>query len=499
MQHPPKIKEKKSMPARRLVLILTLAALLIAALVLLMPVLFPAPSGPKYPEPEPELNYETLAVHQPDQLSSISIAHRDGESYTLRYQNGALFLERDGQLLDINDSLCADLLEAATTIAVENVVAKDGTDVAEHLADMGLEPPRTTVTVRYADGGEQTLHIGDGVPNTTYSYYRWSGDAGVYMCDAGVAEIFAYTANRLLPVTQPSFENSLVDSMTITNAAGTLEIALHMDASGTATGRLLSPVSYPIGNDAASALINSLENFRLGTLLGEASAPDDAYGFDSPLCTVDIHQGEGLFTRINDEGQLVVEEAEPQQLRFVFGRPEGEYFYTCAYEGQAYLVSRFLVEPLIAAAPAGLMTSHPANLGTWPARIEVETGSGSFTVEVQQNLRLQENGEPELNEDNEWIYDTTATLNGETMPPEQAESLVSRLAQLSFAGSVPEGWSPEEAAPRWTIRLTAADGTLRTLTAYRLDAFSDAVAVDGVILHYCYVEALETALGEWLP
>ena len=30
MQHPPKIKEKKSMPTRRLVLILTLAALLIA-------------------------------------------------------------------------------------------------------------------------------------------------------------------------------------------------------------------------------------------------------------------------------------------------------------------------------------------------------------------------------------------------------------------------------------------------------------------------------------
>ncbi len=499
MQHPPKIKEKKSLSVRWLLLGLAVAAVAVFAAVRLMPVLFPAPSGQRFPDPEPNLTYETLAVHEPDQLSSVTIAHQDGESYTLRYQSGALFLEQDGELLDINDSLCADLLEAVTTIAVEDVVTREAAEVAEHLPDMGLEPPRTTVTVRYGDGGEQTLYIGANVPNTTYSYYRWSGDGGVYMCDAGVAEIFAYTANRLLPVTQPSFENSLVDGMTITNAAGTLEISLHMDASGTATGSLLSPVAYPLSGDAATALINSLENFRLGTLLGDAAAPGNDYGFDSPLCTVDIHQGEGMFTRINDEGQLVVEEAQPQQLRFVFGRAEGEYFYTCAYEGRAYLVSRFLVEPLIAATSDSLMTSHPADLGSWPKRIEVETDKGAFTVEIAQNLRLQENGEPELNEDEEWIYDTTATLNGETMAAEQAEALINRLAQLSFAGSVPEGWLPGETPPRWTIRLTAANGTLRTLTAYRLDAFSDAVSVDSVILHYCYIEALESALGDLMP
>jgi hypothetical protein len=112
---------------------------------------------------------------------------------------------------------------------------------------------------------------------------------------------------------------------------------------------------------------------------------------------------------------------------------------------------------------------------------------------------MQENGEPELNENEEWIYDTIATLNGEALPAAKAETLVQRLRSLSFSGSLPAGWTAEGLSPRWKMTLTGQDGDSRTLTAYRLDAFSDAVAVDGVALHYCYVEALEAALGELMP
>ncbi len=497
MQHPLKNKAKKALSPRLLIALLAAVALLALAAVLLLPRLAPGPVGQIYPDPEPILPFETLSVSAPEQLDSLTITQRDGESYTLRYQSGALFLEQDGQLVDINDSLSNQLLEAATTIAVENVVTRDVAEVQDHLADMGLEPPRTNVLVRYQDGTQHTLHIGSPAPHTTYSYYRWSGDNGVYMCDAGVAEIFAYSANRLLPVAQPQLISSLVDHLTLTQPDGSLEIALTTDASGQASGRLLTPVPYPISTDAAAALVTSLDSFRLGTLLGDAEASD--YGFDQPLCVVDIHQQEGLFTRINDEGQLVVETAPAQSLRFVFGRAEGEYFYTCAYEGQAYLVSRFLVESLIAATSTGLMTNHPADLGGWPAAIHVETSQGTLDVTLQQALRLQESGQPETDEDGNWIYDTSATVNGQPAAAEQVEALLSRLASLSFSGTLPEGWTPGEAAPRWRMTLTAQDGTQRSLVAYRLDAFSDAIAVDGVLLHYCYMEALATALGEWMP
>ena len=498
MQHPQKRKEQKALPVRWLVLGLCIAAAVLAA-ALLVPTLFPAPQGKLYPDPEPVLNFETLRVNEPAQLRSITIARLDGESYTLQYQNDTLLLEKNGQLLDINDSLCADLLKAATTIAVEDVVTRDVTEVEAHLPDMGLEPPRIAVTVAYSDGRQEALFIGAGVPHTTYSYFRWSGDAGVYMCDAGVAETFGHTANQLLPVTQPQLESSLVDQLTIVNAAGEMEVALSMDASGTTTGYLRAPIRYPIAGNATSALMTVMENFRLGTRLGDAESLSAEYGFDEPVCTVDIHQKEGLCTRISDTGELVVENLPAQQLRFTFGRAEGEYFYTCAYEGQAYLVSRFLVEPLIAAAPEKLYTGHPADLGSLPVRIEVETEKGTLTVEIAQTLRLLENGQPETNEDGEWLYDTTATLNGETITAEQAETLVSRLRALSFSGDVPAEWSPGDETPRWQMHLTAGDGTTRMLTAYPMDAFADVVAVDGVALHICYTEALATALGEWMP
>lgn len=497
MQHPVKRKEKKPLPRRWLLAGLLAAALVLLALALFHDRLFPAPVQQLYPDPVAELPFETLAENPPEQLEAITVTHEDGHSYTLRYREGALLLEKEGALLDINDSLCADLLEAATTVSVENVVTRDGSEVAEHLSDMGLEPPQIAVQVRYTDGSEQTLHIGGSVPGTTYSYFRWSGDAGVYMCDAGIRETFAHTANRLLPVTQPRLTASLVDRLTIANAAGEMEMTLRRNASGESIGQLLQPVAYPMEGSAASALLTALENFRLGTLLGDGAADD--YGFDAPLCTVDIHQQEGLYTRVNEAGELVVETTPAQQLRFVFGRADGEYFYTCLYEGQAYLVSRFLVEPMIAANSENLMTLHPADLGGWPAKIVVETDTGSLTAEIRQELRLQENGEPELNEDEEWIYDTIATLDGAPLPPQQAEALVARLKSLSFAGKVPQGWSPQGAAPRWQMQLTDGEGTLRTLTAYRMDAFSDAVAVDGVLLHYCYVEALAAALGELMP
>lgn len=499
MQHPQMKKAKKNLSRRGLILLLVILAVLLAALALLLPKLLPRQTGKLYPDPVAVLPYETLQENPPEELDTITVSHLSGESYTLHYREGELLLMLDGKLTDINDSLSAAMLEAATTIVVENVVTKDSSEVADHLADMGLEPPQAEVTVRYTDGRTQTLQLGTSVPHTTYSYFRWSEDEGIYMCNEGIADIFSYTARRLLPIAQPSLNAGLTDSLTIQNRSGTLKVSLRRDDSGNSTGQLLEPFPYPMDTDAAAAMYTSLENFRLGTPLGDAAEQAQALGFDAPLCTLDIHQSEGLYTRITDEGELVVENAPAQQVRFVFGREEGEYFYTCAYEGQAYLVSRFLVENLITARPDGLLTARPADLGVFPAQIAAETEDGSVLVTLRQELRLQENGEPELNEDEEWIYDTYATLNGSQLPAAQAETLVQRLCALSFAGSVPEGWSPEGAAPRWKLALTAPDGTQRTLTAYRLDAFSDAVAVDGVIRHYCYVEALATALGEMMP
>ena len=57
---------------------------------------------------------------------------------------------------------------------------------------------------------------------------------------------------------------------------------------------------------------------------------------------------------------------------------------------------------------------------------------------------------------------------------------------------------PEGEAPRWRIVLTTVGGTTRELAAYRLDAFSDALAVDGVAIHYAHEEAIDLILADLL-
>ena len=43
----------------------------------------------------------------------------------------------------------------------------------------------------------------------------------------------------------------------------------------------------------------------------------------------------------------------------------------------------------------------------------------------------------------------------------------------------------------------AEGGTVRTIAAYPLDTFSDALMVDGVIRYYVHIEALDSVLGEF--
>ena len=63
-----------------------------------------------------------------------------------------------------------------------------------------------------------------------------------------------------------------------------------------------------------------------------------------------------------------------------------------------------------------------------------------------------------------------------------------------MSGKIPADYSAEGKSPRWQIVLTTEGGTVRTIAAYPLDTFSDALMVDGVIRYYVHIEALDSVL-----
>ena len=156
-------------------------ALAAAALFFLLPAIkarFPAETAlPLETGPESR----TLYLGDSSQLDSIVISQEEGgHRYTLRMQDGHLVLERGGQWLTVSDYQEEAMLKAVTQLVMPGVVTEDEAEVAGHLADMGLDTPRATAQVRYQDGTEMTLELGGDVPTTSYSYFRWSGDDGVY-------------------------------------------------------------------------------------------------------------------------------------------------------------------------------------------------------------------------------------------------------------------------------------------------------------------------------
>ncbi len=504
MQHPQKREDQKKerlkrSPARTLMMICVALGLSLA-FVLLLPVvksLFPAslrlpPMRSAYLAP--------LGEADVTQLSEITVKHQGGDSYTLAYQDGELYLNGEGGKLALINEAYADLiLKAATELMVQDVVAHDAAEVKEHLGDMGLEPPRISVRVRYLGGREDVLDLGDKVPETGYYYYRWSGEKGVYMCDSGIFEAFEYTAAMLLPVSQPVLHKTLIDHITLRlKGQEPMELQFSTDGAGHITGAMKAPYAYPLDTTAAEGLLTAASGFRLGTKQGDATPDTEAlYGFDDPLAVIDIHQQAGAYGDVDENGQYVTQSAEEQTLRIVLGRKEGDYFYTCEYAGERYLVSNFLVAPLAAATPDALLSQHPADLGDAVIlSIQVQMGGRMLDIRQQRAERVLPNNQLATDESGNTLFDTTYTQNGRPMTQAAFDGLISRLKQMKVSGNVDGSFSIGASTPRWQMVMTTQGGSTRTLAAYPMDAFFDALAVDGVVKHSLNAESLSVALAE---
>jgi hypothetical protein len=486
---------------RNLALILLAAALILAAaFVLLLPAIkerFPSKTALKY---RTEPTYQQIDERDPQTLSSITVSHLDGETYTLVHQNGTLMLETDGGEPEAVSAACAkDFLKYATEITVEDIVAEDAGEVQDNLSDMGLDPPQIKVDVAYSDGSAVTLYLGYNQPSMSYHYFQWSGDSAVYLCNSGVYETFECTADMLLSITQPSVVSSLIERVSI-KRGDEEPIVCVFAASGedAVSGTLKSPFAYPMSAEAAETLLGALENFRLGARLKPVTDENRAmYGLDAPEAVVEITQREGLYSLTDAQGVLQSYPLAPSDITLTIGGPDGDFFRYCEYEGTCYRVSAFLAAAFLKADAMDYLTLNPADMGAEPIRsIVVQTGSGTLDIRAEYTERVLPNNELETDETGNVVYAVDATLNGEPISAEAFGALVERLRQMAVSGAL-ETISEPGGAPQWQTTLTTAQGKSRALAAYPMDAFQDVLAVDGVAVHYISKEALDIALGEF--
>ena len=492
---------EKKRPKRFLPLILLAAVLILAAaFVLLLPVIkerFPSKTAQKY---RTEPTYQLIDERDPQTLSSITVSHLDGESYTLVYQNKTLMLVTDdGEPEAISAKRAEDFLTYATEITVEDTVVEDANEVQENLSDMGLDPPQIEVVVSYSDGNDVTLHLGYNQPSMSYYYFQWSGDSAVYLCNSGVYETFEYTADMLLSVTQPSVVSSLIERVSILHGDGEpIVCTFTVTDEDTVSGTLQSPIVYPMSAEASETLVNAIKNFRLGMRLKPVTADNRSlYGLDAPQAVVEITQREGLYSTTDSQGVLQSYPLEPSDIVLTIGGQDGDFFRFCEYEGTCYRVSAFLAAAFLNADAANYLTLNPADMGAETTQsIVVQTGSGTLNFRAEYTEQVLPNNELETDEYGNVVYTVDVTLNGEPISADAFDALVERLKQMAVSGAL-ETQSEPDGATQWQITLNTTQGKSRTLAAYPMDAFQDVLAVDGVAAHYISKEALDIALGEF--
>ena len=490
MQHPPKKPTRKS-SRKWLILLLAAALALSAALVLLLPAI-----RQKYPAKMPayeikESTVRTIGSRTAEQITSITLQPPAQNSYTLYMQDGTLMLDRQGTLCAIDADYQKQLLDMLAEISIQDTVTENAAEAADQLDAMGLNAPQARAMVEYLDGSREILEVGAMAHGSADYYFRWSGAPGIYLCHSGVLENLSLSQSVLLPFEQVSISPSLVESLRIQNAAGECAFAFRSGASG----ELTAPCRYPLTEDTAQTLLTLLANFRLGSY--EAPLTDEnraGYGFDAPLCTLEISQKAGAINVINEDGSLGAAQLEAQRLSFVIGRAEGEFFYTCAYQEQVYLISRFLVETLVQADWRRLISRTPAAVGdALLTDIVFETAESTVEISIERTESVLENNQLELDADGNLVYHTSVSINGQEAPPEKLEVLLDSLNAFAVEGDLPANAAPEK-EPRWRITLVTEDGAVRVLEGFRLDVFSDAVAVDGTMCHYVYDEAIDVLM-----
>lgn len=485
MQHPQKRKIPKS--RGRWIWVSEVGALALAvALLVLLPVIQQRFPARKQTIPVSEQPVKTLALRESGQVESITVSPMDGESYTLVMQEGTLYAQSEGGLLELDADKADELLKAVTEITVQGVVTEDVSEVEEHLGEMGLEPPLSQAVVRYADGSEETIQLGGTVPGTSYSYYRWSGGSGVYMGDEGIRDALGLSLSRLLPFSQVQIAGELVEEIRLDE----MIIRFHTAETGQTTASLTEPYVYPISSETCQSLQDTLSSFRLGAR--EPAITNDNrgdYGFDDPLCTITVRTGEGYVSAVDAEGQLTVYQVSAQEYHIVIGQTEGDYFYTCQYGDGYYLISRFLVEYLVQATPRNLATRNPADMGdAFITRTVINANGATLEMTASRTEQTDENGAV--------TYAVQVAVNGVSAPQERLDSLTDGLRQLTANGEAPANWiAPAQESPRWELVLETENGQKRLIQAYRLDAFTDVLCVDGVSLHTVDDEAIDRLLG----
>ncbi len=458
---------------------------LAAALALLAGSIMAAVLLSREPEPIPaeEPHWGLLIDRQTDELISLTVKRRGEDAWTLfRTEDGFLKAGED-ETWTVAEQQDAVLQETLTQLRYEEILSEDPAVYRDSPEDFGLADPMVSVTARYSDQTETTLHIGsDTGLEEGWHYLIMEGDDRLYAVSSAIVRDLDLEYAILRPVPRPEIYAALLDRITVED--GQKKIA-EWQLQGQITDRdagsnwaVTEPFSYPADEEAMEKLKESAGNFRLGVYSAPATEENLArYGLDSPRRIITFHMAAGSTGTVTGEGVYDVTDHDEKTVVLQVGDDEDETASYVRFEDDIYTVSRIMLTVFADPAPMNTVARYPV-LTPLDSLESLTVEENGKTLEY----RIQTASPDPDGEEGEGTRNRECRLNGQPVSFDAFEAAYDRLLTVTFSGVLPENAEWKEPYKKYTFR-TLSGGT-HTVALCDWDGIHDAVTVDGSTLFY---------------
>lgn len=424
-----------------------------------------------------------LTQYTAAEVASITIRRGSEAPWTAENTaDSSLVLQgKDGFALTSAES--ADLLDAARVIMAGAVLTDTPADYSGHLADFGLESPELEARIRYTDGMEVVLHVGDKGPDGTWRYMLIDGDDRLFAFSNGAVDALFVNRDTLRKVSQPVLHKARIDRITLTEGENVIQWALNgsiTDPDAIDKWHITAPFAYPASAAAMEQLLSSLSNLRLSAYVAPATAENlTLYGFDAPRLTIELHQAAGTIATTTSEGAAEATDYPESTVTYVIGGEKSDMIDYVHNGDGIYLSSHFTMGVFMGYDVHATMSRYPVltALGNL-ASLVITDSSGTREYVLTRMEQVAPNNDLITDEDGNPVYDVTVTCNEENVEYAAFETAYNALALVTVSGVLPTD-TALTADPHTVYTFTDVDGTVHTVALATFDALHDAVIVDG--------------------
>ena len=444
---------------------------------------------------EPEVPQERGAIlsRSPEEIASVTIHHRGQEPWTIiRNDTGETRLQ-GAEGWTVKERLANQIQNALANLVYEDIVTEDPAEYMDRLDVFGLEDPYITAEVRFTDGQEITVRLGDEVPvEKQVRYMLIDGDNRLYAAAYSLADDLEVEKEALHPVNQPEIYPVLLDRITVYDRNGKekAEWRLRGDITDQDAGTnwvITAPFRYPADEEMIRNLKDSAGNLRMGVFLDDATAENLAkWGLAEPEYTLELHMAAGSTGTVSDLGIHDVVEREGGTVVLDIAPGNNEMIYYVRFGEEIYKVSYVYLSALTETKPA-LTTAHyiaPVPLNSLES-MTVEKNGETATYTLERTGQI----DPETAEEK-----IICRKDGEEISREAFEAAYERLLTVTVSGQLPNDAEWGETHTKYAFR-TVSGGT-HTVELSDWDGMHDAVTMDGETRYYLIKDGAEFTLSQ---